>query len=63
MFLQSSNRKPMDTEKILEELNSRFAAPLPEYYKRRIVFWKDPTANSPKRSKAARLQTLPTPNS
>lgn len=32
----------MDTEKILKELNSLFAAPLPDYYKRRIVFWKDP---------------------
>lgn len=42
MFLPSSNKKPMDTEKILKELNSRFAVPLPDYYKRRIVFWKDP---------------------
>lgn len=42
MFLPSSNKKPMDTEKTLKELNSRFAVPLPDYYKRRIVFWKDP---------------------
>lgn len=31
----------MDSEKILQELNQRFAAPLPEFYKRRIVFWYD----------------------
>ena len=32
----------MDTEKTLKELISLFSAPLPDYYKRRIVFWKDP---------------------
>nr|WP_302593521.1 BREX-1 system phosphatase PglZ type A [uncultured Acetatifactor sp.] len=31
----------MDSEKIVQELNQRFAAPLPEFYKRRIVFWYD----------------------
>ena len=31
----------MDTQKINEELNRRFAEPLPEFYKRRIIFWYD----------------------
>lgn len=31
----------MDAEKIIQELNHRFAAPLPEFYKRRIVVWID----------------------
>lgn len=31
----------MDLDKIIQELNQRFAAPLPEFYKRRIVFWYD----------------------
>ena len=31
----------MDAEKIIQELNRRFAAPLPEFYKRRIVVWID----------------------
>ena len=31
----------MDAEKILQDLNRRFAAPLPEFYKRRIIFWYD----------------------
>lgn len=31
----------MDSEKIVQELNQRFAAPLPEFYRRRIVFWYD----------------------
>ena len=31
----------MDAEKIIQDLNRRFAAPLPEFYKRRIVFWYD----------------------
>ena len=31
----------MDTEKVLADLNRRFAAPLPEFYKRRIIFWID----------------------
>ena len=31
----------MDSEKIVQELNQRFAVPLPEFYKRRIVFWYD----------------------
>ena len=31
----------MDTEKIIQDLNRRFAAPLPEFYRRRIIFWYD----------------------
>lgn len=31
----------MEHEKIIEDLNRRFAMPLPEFYKRRIVFWLD----------------------
>ena len=28
-------------DKVIQDLNRRFAAPLPEFYKRRIVFWYD----------------------
>lgn len=31
----------MESDKIITELNRRFALPLPEFYKRRIIFWKD----------------------
>ncbi len=31
----------MDAEKIIQDLNQRFAAPLPEFYKRRIITWVD----------------------
>ena len=31
----------MDAEKVLADLTRRFAASLPEFYKRRIIFWKD----------------------
>lgn len=31
----------MDTEKVVSELNKRFAQPLPPYYKRRVIFWLD----------------------
>ena len=31
----------MDSDKIIQELNQRFAAPLSEFFKRRIVFWYD----------------------
>ncbi len=31
----------MDTDKIIQDLNRRFAAPLPEFYKRRIIVWHD----------------------
>lgn len=31
----------MNANKIVKELNRRFAAPLPEFYPRRIVFWID----------------------
>ena len=31
----------MDTDKVIQELNGRFAAPLPEFYQRRIIFWYD----------------------
>ena len=30
-----------DSEKVIQELNRRFAAPLPEFYDRRIIFWYD----------------------
>ena len=32
----------MSVEKIQSALRERFAAPLPEFYRRRIVFWQDP---------------------
>ena len=31
----------MDLDKVIRDLNKRFAAPLPEFYKRRLVFWHD----------------------
>lgn len=31
----------MDTDKVIQDLNHRFAAPLPEVYHRRIIFWCD----------------------
>lgn len=31
----------MDVDKIIQDLNRRFAAPLPEFYKRRIIVWHD----------------------
>lgn len=31
----------MNIEKVVQDLNRRFAAPLPEYYHRRIIFWHD----------------------
>lgn len=31
----------MDLDTIIRDLNMRFAAPLPEFYKRRIIFWYD----------------------
>lgn len=31
----------MNYEKIIQELNSRFAQELPEFYKRRVIFWYD----------------------
>ena len=31
----------MDTDKVISDLNKRFAQPLPPYYKRRVVFWLD----------------------
>jgi uncharacterized protein (TIGR02687 family) len=31
----------MDLDKIIQELNGRFGAPLPEFYKRHIIFWYD----------------------
>ena len=30
-----------DSEKVIQELNRRFAEPLPEFYIRRIIFWYD----------------------
>lgn len=29
------------SDKVIQELNRRFAAPLPEFYQRRIIFWYD----------------------
>lgn len=34
-------RIDMDTEQITADLNRRFAKPLPEFYKRRIIVWHD----------------------
>ena len=31
----------MDTDKVIQDLNRRFASPLPEFYQRRIIFWYD----------------------
>ena len=31
----------MDTDKVVQDLNRRFAASLPEFYQRRIIFWYD----------------------
>ncbi len=31
----------MDAEKIIQDLNRKFASPLPEFYKRQIIFWYD----------------------
>src|SRR5574344_2170430 len=31
----------MDTDKVIQDLNRRFTAPLPEFYSRRIIFWYD----------------------
>lgn len=31
----------MDAEQVIQDLNRRFAAPLPEFYHRRIIFWHD----------------------
>ena len=31
----------MDTYKVIQDLNRRFVAPLPEFYQRRIIFWYD----------------------
>ena len=31
----------LDIEQIRADLNRRFAEPLPEFYKRRVIVWKD----------------------
>ena len=31
----------MDADKVTQDLNRRFAAPLPEFYNRRIISWYD----------------------
>ncbi len=31
----------MEIDKVIQDLNKRFAVPLPEFYKRRIIFWYD----------------------
>lgn len=43
MYLQKLSRgsERMDTDKIIQDLNRRFSAPLPEFYNRRIIFWYD----------------------
>ena len=38
---RGGRNKIVDSDKIIQELNQRFAAPLPEFYKRRIIFWYD----------------------
>ena len=44
LLWEHSNRKSgasMDADKIIQDLNRKFAAPLPEFYRRRIVIWYD----------------------
>ena len=31
----------LDAEQVTKDLNGRFAAPLKDFYQRRIIFWKD----------------------
>lgn len=31
----------METDKVIQDLNCRFAAPLPKFYQHRIIFWYD----------------------
>ena len=31
----------MDSEQVIQDLARRFSAPLPEFYRRRIIFWYD----------------------
>lgn len=31
----------VDIETVVQDLNRRFAEPLPEFYNRRIIFWYD----------------------
>ena len=31
----------MDTDKVMQDLNRRFVAPMPEFYKCRTIFWYD----------------------
>ena len=31
----------VDIETVVQDLNLRFAEPLPEFYNRRIIFWYD----------------------
>ena len=31
----------MDADKVIHDLNRRFAQPLPEFYERRVIFWYD----------------------
>lgn len=47
----------MEADRITLDLNERFAAPLPEFYKRRIIFWQDED-----REFEARLDDLVIPN-
>lgn len=44
-----------DPDKVIQELNRRFAAPLPEFYNRRIIFWYDEDRDFEEKSRAERL--------
>lgn len=46
----------MDTEKVIQDLTRRFAAPLPEYAHRRIIFWNDEGREFEDRLKDIRLE-------
>ncbi|URW87973.1 hypothetical protein M5E86_04630 [Blautia wexlerae] len=39
--VQREDNASMDTDKIIQDLNRRFAVFLPEFYQRRIIFWYD----------------------
>lgn len=46
----------MDLETIIRDLNKRFAAPLPEFYQRRIIFWQDEDREFEERLDEIRLE-------
>ena len=41
MITDKKELHKMDTDKITQDLNRRFAEPLPEFHRRRIIFWYD----------------------